>query len=269
LTDYLTKGLDIRLGAVVTDIVYDETAVTITTTSGNYQADRVIVTLPIGVLQQGRVTFDPPLPQTKQRAINAIGPAVMNKVYLRFAEPFWQKAPEWIIYESEEKGVFSSWLNLYHYTDEPILLAFNVGEFGRKIEAFSDEEIVVQAMQTLRTMYGDDKPDPIDAQITRWASDPFAHCSYSFPTVGMSSTARDDLAEPINGRIFFAGEATHADYPSTVHGAFLSGEREAARVLTLFRDHLFLPVYDGSGSAIKNSMAASISLSEPRVYSPM
>ncbi|MGB1252501.1 MAG: flavin monoamine oxidase family protein [Candidatus Promineifilaceae bacterium] len=233
LSDYLAEGLTIQLGETVSSIRYDDAGVRVTTSTGNYEADRVIITLPIGVLKQGSVTFDPPLPAEKQTAIEALGAGVMNKLYLRFAEPFWQKNPDWIGYLSEPKGVFSAWLNLYHYTGEPILLAFNVGDFGREVESFSDQAIIDQAMQTLRTIYGDDQPDPIDAQLTRWASDPFAHCSYSYAKAGMSDETRDNLAKPVGERLYFAGEATHADYPSTVHGAFLSGEREAKRLLSL------------------------------------
>ena len=231
LVALLADGLDIRLNERVTQIAHSADGVKIETSSGTIEADRVVVTLPIGVLRHGDVAFAPPLPAEKRAAIDVIGPAVMNKVYLRFAERFWQRRPEWIIQVSEPKGVFSSWLNVAHYIDEPILLAFNVGDFGRKVETFTDDEIIAQAMQSLRTMYGDDIPDPTDFQITRWVSDPFARCSYSYPMIGFTDSTRRDLAAPVGERLLFAGEATSEEYPSTVHGAFLSGQREAERVL--------------------------------------
>ncbi|MEM7348771.1 MAG: FAD-dependent oxidoreductase [Chloroflexota bacterium] len=230
LVHHLATDLDIRLNEIVTDISYNEAGVTVSTNSETFEANRVLVTLPLGVLKEGTVTFDPPLPANKQQAIDVLGVGVLNKVYLQFSEPFWHRAPDWITYISEEKGVFSAWFNIYRSTKQPVFLAFNAGTFGRKVETFSDDEIVAQAMDTLRLMYGTNATDPLDAQITRWASDPFAFGSYSSPGVGMTSDTRSELAAPIADRIFFAGEATHSKYPSTVHGAYLSGQREARRI---------------------------------------
>jgi len=230
LVKYLATDLDIRLNETVTHIAYSDTRVAVTAQSGTFEADRCIVTLPIGVLKRGDVEFSPPLPAAKQTAIAAIGLGVLNKVYLQFPTVFWQHSPDWINYISQAKGQFSAWLNLYRSTGKPILAAFNVGNFARKLETFSDEQIVDRAMQTLRLMYSTTTPDPIDAQITRWFADPFSRCSYSSPAVGMTAETRADLASPIRDRVFFAGEATHSDYPSTVHGAYLSGQREAKRI---------------------------------------
>lgn len=230
LIHYLATGLDIRLNEKVTRIAYNDRRVTVSTTSGIFEADRAIVTLPIGVLKQGDVAFEPGLPAKKQTAIEALGVGVLNKTYLQFPQVFWERSTDWIGYISEEKGQFSGWLNLYPSTGKPILAAFNVGDFGRTIETFSDRQIVDRAMQTLSLMYGTDIPNPVDAQITRWFSDPFARCSYSSPVVGIADTTRSDLAEPILNRLFFAGEATNSDYPSTVHGAYLSGQREGDRI---------------------------------------
>jgi polyamine oxidase len=73
-------------------------------------------------------------------------------------------------------------------------------------------------------------PEPTDVLITRWGSDPFALGSHSFHRVGSGAADRRALAAPIGGRLFFAGEATHADHPSTAHGALLSGRRAAREV---------------------------------------
>ena len=230
LIDYLATGLDIRLNEKVTRIAYNDRNVTVSTSSGTFEADRAIVTLPIGVLKHGDVVFEPALPEKKQTAIEAVGMGVVNKTYLQFPKVFWERSNDWIGYIPEEKGQFSAWFNLYPSTGQPILAAFNPGDFGRTIETFSDDQIIDRAMQTLRLMYGTDIPNPVDAQITRWKSDPFARCAYSSPVVGMTETTRSDLAEPILNRLFFAGEATNSDYPSTVHGAYLSGQREGDRI---------------------------------------
>jgi monoamine oxidase len=88
-------------------------------------------------------------------------------------------------------------------------------------------------MTVLRTIFGQAIPDPVAWQITRWASDPYALGSYSYNAVGASVKTRRVLSEPVEDRLFFAGEATSLKYPATVHGAYLSGQREAERILEL------------------------------------
>lgn len=229
----VATGLTIKLNHLVTKIAYDAQQVTIHTTQGQFQTGQVIITLPLGVLQQSKVEFSPPLPAEKQAAITSLGMGVLNKVFLRFPHAFWPQEPEWLSYIAAEKGVWSEWFNLYHYLDQPVLVGFNTGRHGRAIESLADADLVAGAMQVLRTMYGPAIPDPAAWQITRWAADPFACGSYSYNAVGSSAKTRAALAEPVQERLFFAGEATSPDYPATVHGAYLSGQREARRILDL------------------------------------
>ena len=112
------------------------------------------------------------------------------------------------------------------------MLGFNAADRGREIEAWSDGQIVESAMKTLKTVFGANIPQPIDYQITRWASDPFAKGSYSYNAIGSTPKMRYALANPLNGQLFFAGEATNRDYFGTAHGAYLSGLRAARDVLS-------------------------------------
>ncbi len=73
-------------------------------------------------------------------------------------------------------------------------------------------------------------PDPTGHLITRWRHDPYARGSYSFLAVGARPEHREWLREPVGHRLFFAGEATHALFPATVHGALMSGEEAAGAV---------------------------------------
>ncbi|CAN0093989.1 unnamed protein product, partial [Laminaria digitata] len=73
-------------------------------------------------------------------------------------------------------------------------------------------------------------PAPLHAAASRWGSDKWARGSYSFVKVGSSGGDMDTLAEPVGGSLRFAGEATNRRYPASVHGAYLSGVREARLV---------------------------------------
>lgn len=74
-------------------------------------------------------------------------------------------------------------------------------------------------------------PNPIQTICTRWGSDPLSYGSYSHVRVRSSGSDYDVLAENVAGRLFFAGEATNRQHPASMHGAFLSGLREASCIL--------------------------------------
>jgi len=228
VVDWLAKGLSVRLGQTVRRIDWDANGVTVGTDRGVLRGDHVVVTLPLGVLQSGAVTFGPGLPAQKRTAIDRLGMGVFNKCFLQFPKVFWPDT-DWMTYVPPvaQSGEWVEWLNLARPTGEPVLLGFNAAEFGRTIESWSDAEIVASALATLRTIFGADVPNPVRHQITRWASDPFALGSYSFNQVGSTPVMRDHLAASVDGRVHFAGEATHRRSFATVHGAYLSGIRAA------------------------------------------
>ncbi len=228
----LAGDLNILMGQDVTSVEYDSDGVHITSNGNTYSAQKVICTLPLGVLQQGTVQFSPVLPSEKQDAIERLGMHVLNKVYLRFSDPFWaEDDSEFIGHISTKKGVWPNFMNLHEILGEPILLAFNVGDFGLEIESWSDDDIVSGAMEVLRTIYDGDIPDPDAWLITRWGSDPLSGGSYSHNPPGTERAERESLAAPLAGRLFFAGEATSTDYPATVHGAYMSGVRAAKEII--------------------------------------
>lgn len=230
ITDWLARGLSIRLGAVVESVEQDEHEVRVQTSQGRFVAEQAIVTLPLGVLQSGQVEFSPPLPQTKQQAIRSLGMGTLNKCYLRFPKVFWPDT-DWltVMPDAAHRGQWQEWINLHRVARQPVLLGFNAAAFGRALEGWTDDEVVRSAMQTLRRVFGEGIPAPTGWQLTRWGQDPFARGAYSFNKLGASPEMRDQLAAS-NGRLHFAGEATHRAYFATVHGAYLSGVQAARRL---------------------------------------
>lgn len=231
ITDGLAKDLDIRLGMVVKIVRYGKDGVKVETSAGDFVADKVVVTFPLGVLKQASVKFEPPLPESKQNAIERLGMGVLNKVYLKFPEIFWDEDVETISYMGGRLGEWCDWLSFAPFTGEPILMAFHGGDKGFALEDLSDDEIVAGAMRTLRVMFGDDIPEPKGVLITRWGKDVFSFGAYSHIPPFTSGDDYDALAEPVGDVLFFAGEATSREYPSTVHGAYLSGLRAAEAIL--------------------------------------
>ncbi|MBD0694973.1 amino acid permease [Streptomyces sp. CBMA123] len=97
VTDHLAKDLTVQTGQVVKRIDWTSDGVTVTTDRGTLQADHVVVTLPLGVLQSGAVTFGPGLPEDRQTAIGRLGVGVLDKCYLRFPKVFWAET-DWLMY---------------------------------------------------------------------------------------------------------------------------------------------------------------------------
>ncbi|MBO0351980.1 FAD-dependent oxidoreductase [Phormidium pseudopriestleyi FRX01] len=227
----LANDLEIQLQQTVTEIRYTDSGVSVTTEGETWTADAAIVTLPLGVLKSGSIQFFPELPRNKQGAINRLSMGVLNKVVLKFPEQFWPQDYHVLGYLHENAPDFSEFLNGSLYSQQSALIAFIGGSFARQIEQLSEGEIREGVLRVLRRSYADRIPEPESMIVTRWSQDPFAFGSYSHIAVGGDSGDRDILAEPIGDRLFFAGEATSRDYPATVHGAYLSGIREAKRLL--------------------------------------
>ncbi|WP_423187206.1 flavin monoamine oxidase family protein [Alishewanella sp. d11] len=231
LTQALAADLDMHLNQKVISIDASAKQVLVHTTRGTFQADKVIITLPLGVLKQQAVNFIPPLPAEKQQAIDVLGVGTLNKCYLRFAQAFWPKDVDWLEYIPTNHGKWAQWVSFQHAAGLPILLGFNAADQGSQLETLTDSEIVAEAMQTLRQIFGTQIPEPQDYIITRWASDPFALGAYSFNTVGSKPEHRSVLADSINQKVYFAGEATSSNYFGTAHGAYLSGLTAANNIM--------------------------------------
>lgn len=226
----LADGLTIHTEQVVQRISYGPDGVQVQTSQEMFEADRCIVTLPVGVLKQGQIQFDPPLPTEKVEVIQRLTYGILNKLYLRFPSVFWNSDVEILGHIDSQTGRWAESVNIAYYTGEPVLLMFNAAEFGLEIESWTDEQIVASAMGALQTMFGEDIPQPEAWAISRWGRDPYSFGSYSGMGIGASPDDRDTLAEPINNVLFFAGEATSRAYPATVHGALISGRRAADEI---------------------------------------
>jgi len=236
LAKNLMKSNRIVLGNIVKRINYSDTEVLVECENGNtFQGDYCISSFPLGVLKSNVVQFNPPLPKWKTAAINRIGFGLMNKIVLEFNEPFWNIESSGIGFVSNTHGEFSFFLNLFPLTGRPILMCFVAADFAHDIEKLPDDDIVTSIMYTLTKIYGKIRkiPNPVKFKVTRWGQDPFARGSYSFMSFGSSHRDIEKLMYPV-GRLHFAGEATFKPL-GFAHGGYLSGKREAQRILNTLR----------------------------------
>ncbi|MGY0158941.1 flavin monoamine oxidase family protein [Edwardsiella tarda] len=231
ITDHLAQGLTLALGQVVSQIAYSTTGVSVHTLQGEvFQADRVVITLPLGVLQRGHVTFAPALPADKLSAIQRLGMGTLNKCYLQFPHIFWPDDIDWLEYISPQPGVWSEWVSFARAAHWPVLLGFNAARQGVAMETLSDQQIVADAMGVLQRLFGPTIPQPLRYQITRWSHDPYSAGSYSYYRTGSTPRDRRALGKSVADRLYFAGEAVSRRYYGTAHGALLSGLQAAQEI---------------------------------------
>jgi monoamine oxidase len=233
LVQALSKDLDIRTKHLVQQIAYDDTGVKVTTDRGVFSGSQVIVTVPLGVLKRGSIKFSPALPEEKLAAIERLGMGALNRLVLKFPQQFWPSQPHTMAYiNGNIPDRYVEFYNWQKYVQQPILAAMFSGNFSRSLSQMPKSEAIQNIMSDLRAMFGKDIPLPTATLLTQWHNDPFAYGSYSTFSINGSIQDCDRLAEPIGDRVFFAGEATYGKYIGTVHGALLSGEREASRIAT-------------------------------------
>lgn len=220
----LADGLDIRLNTSVEAVEYEEgEGAAVHTFNGTYESDFVICTVPLGVLKKGAITFDPPLPKSHQSSIDQLGFGSVTKLALKFADPFWPLETQYLGYMSEPKGRWNYFVNYRTFSSENILLGLSVGDYPFVAEKMSDEEMVADCMGALRTMLGNDIPEPVGHLATRWSEDPFSFGAYSYSAVGNKPKDFDVFSKPVANTVLFAGEHTTFAYHGTTHGAYLTG----------------------------------------------
>ncbi|MDQ3908108.1 MAG: FAD-dependent oxidoreductase [Acidobacteriota bacterium] len=256
------SGAEFLLNAVVEDVRWSRGRVELrgTTRQGmpdggrsfKCEASRLVVTLPLGVLQaregeRGAVRFEPALTAKREAAMRlAMGNVV--RVVLRFREPFWERLN---LVAGGERADLSR-LGFIHdprarlptwWTQSPLRAPLLVGwAGGSRADALPTggaDDLREQVLASLRAIFRVPQSlveDSLAASFMHdWRVDPFARGAYSYVPVG-GLEALERLAEPVEGTIFFAGEATNTEgHWGTVHGAISTGLRAAGEVVAAFK----------------------------------
>lgn len=243
----IRAGCMIRLSAVVTTIKWRQNAVNILTDDHKrYTAKKVVITLPLGVLQAppgsvGAVAFLPSLPG-QIMAVHALGFGAVIKILLQFTEAFWKNDEVIALTGADTKNLGWLFANTpipTWWTQLPSGSALLTGWLaGPKAEMYKNETdsiIIQEALDSLAAIFKlsiealNNKVSVI--KVFNWVSDPFTRGAYAYSTVKTTETIKI-LSRPVEDTIFFAGEALH-DGPqmATVEGALSSGIKVSKQVL--------------------------------------
>jgi len=216
----------------------------------SYSAPRVLVTLPLGVLQAakkqlGAVEFRPALPE-KKRALTKLKMGEVVRVDLRFANRFWErirpsgsgKSLSKMTFLFSHEDVFPTWWTAFPET-APLISAWSPSWHAEELIGRPHSYIAWRALAKLAGAFSTTTEHLQEmlkeAYAQDWQADPFARGAYSYVMVG-GERAAEVLAKPVAGTLFFAGEATATDgHNGTVHGAITTAERAVKEVLKTVR----------------------------------
>jgi monoamine oxidase len=211
-------GLPVRLACAATLIDHQGPNVAIETARGRLTAAAVILTIPPTLLAEGAIAFRPALPD-KIAAAAMLPLGVANKLVMSIDAPGLPSDGH-LIGDPRKTATGSYYLRPF---GRPLIEAFFGGRNAQDLERCGPGAAFDFARAELGRLFG----GAFSARLTllsetRWASDPLSRGSYSHALPGHSD-ARGRLAAPVDGRLFFAGEACSGRSFSTAHGAYFSG----------------------------------------------
>jgi len=195
------------------------------------EGDKVIITVPIGVLQHHDILFVPDIPRYQQ-AFGEIGFGGVVKFMVEFDTPFWEHQTNRPLKDAafifSDAPVPTWWTQLPDTI--PLVTGWMGGPATKDLDRNSDA-LHLRALSSLSHIF-DCSLDEIRQHlrhiyIADWVQDPYAHGAYAYSTVN-TQKARKLLMTPIDNTIYFAGEAMYEGAAmGTVEAALASGKNTA------------------------------------------
>jgi monoamine oxidase len=224
----LAEGLPIAFGAAVSRIEHGGRRIRVATSRGVVSAARVIVAVPTAAIAGEHLAFDPPLPD-KLAAASGLPLGLADKLFLGFdgMAPGGEEEP-FLIGSTTRRETMSYQVRPL---GRPRINCFFGGRFAAQLERDGIEAMTAFAIDELAGLFGGDtrcRLRPLAASF--WRRDEFARGSYSYALPGHADD-RAKLAAPVDGRLFFAGEACSPNFFSTAHGAWETGTAAAEAAL--------------------------------------
>lgn len=227
LVSVYAERLDIAFETPATLIDHSGMRLRVETPRGVVSARVVIVAVPSSLLAEEALKFQPALP-TKVEAAHALPLGLADKLFLQVADADDLPAETRVFGAIDCTATASFHLRPF---GKPLIEAYFGGALAHALEREGDDAFAAFAMEQLMAHFGADfRKRLTPLAVSAWARDPFARGSYSFAQVGHAS-ARMVLGAPVDGRLFFAGEACSLHDFSTAHGAYRTGVAAAEQAL--------------------------------------
>ena len=220
----------VMLDAPAQRVVMTRDGVTVETPRGTIAGRTALLTVSTDMLASGRIVFEPALPPWKITAAEDVPLGVNNKIAILLdgasaALP----EPQYLTVMTRAHDTPVA-LNVRPYGYDYVF-ANTAGRFADSLERAGPEASIEFLVEHLEAAFGNRVASCITDRVivTAWRGDPWALGAYAAPRPGQAHQ-REVLARPIDGRLFFAGEATTRDAFATCHGAYLTGRRAMGEI---------------------------------------
>lgn len=242
ITQQLSQGLDIRTSWPVQSIEYGpggRGALLQCSDGRAVRCRKVLVTAPLRVLQDGLISFQPPLPAPKAAAIKRVQMGNVIKMTVTFTKQFWPEG----MYDVVHPGGFAPefWMLKRPHSNPGVghphcVVGFVAGERADAISKMQPGAAVQAFLQQLDKVFGTSaEPKPASSSLAAshiedWSKEKYVRAGYTYPSLGAEEGDREQLAAPVAGTLFFAGEATNTNLNPCVQGAMETSERAAKEI---------------------------------------
>lgn len=221
-------GVPVQFNTAATHVDWSGNGVRVQTNDGTIEAEAVIVTVPTSVLAKGAIRFGPKLPQDTERAISDLPLGSYNHIVLQIeGNPFEVEEDTMLCYAGNG-GTAGLLVN----AGGSGLTYFDVaGDFGAGLTRQGEGAMVEFARAAVKDMLGAEGLASLTkAKAFPWETNALAGGAYTAAKPGRAR-AREALKDPVDDRLFFAGEATSLSKPATLDGAITEGARTARVVV--------------------------------------
>jgi monoamine oxidase len=228
----LAEKLQIELAKPVTMVNWENNEIEVQTTDASvYKSHKIVLTVPVAVLKKPNIQFVPELPEDKIQAIESFGVCDIVKIFLKFDEKILTPDVNILdVFEDEIPVWWKATITADENYNGEILVGWVSADKARKLYTLSQDEIIDLAVKDLEKKLNKTNLKPIKSLVQIWKDEEFSSGAYSYIPAQASPDIIEDLAKPINNKIFWAGEATDPNN-ATVNGAYYSGKRAANEIL--------------------------------------
>jgi monoamine oxidase len=225
----------VALNKPVLEINYEaDKVITKTADNESYEADKIFVTVPIKILQNEQITFQPEMPQAKREAIGKVFMGDGIKIFIEFHEKFY---PDILSYGNIFKALTEE--NKFVYdaafkkdSDKNILGLFAINEKASAYTKLNEEEIITKFLSELDEIFEGKATTHYKKHIVQnWSKEPYIQGAYSYSFDGNKNEIVNIVSEPLMNKIYFAGEALSIENQAMVQGACESAYSMIARMI--------------------------------------
>ena len=244
----------IKTSSPVTAISQDKDGVTVKVGGVGYQADYLVLAVPLRALSKIQMT--PGLDKQHLAALKGTNYGWRDQLLLKFKTPVWESRARMSGEIFSNAGLGMLWIEPALKGGANVVINLS-GDNARLLQAFGDKQMVDQVLIRLHAFYPQARGAFTGYEVRRYSTDAGTGGSYLAYGPGQISQYWRLWERPVQ-RVAFAGEHTDSLYPGTLEGALRSGQRAASQVRDLAAGKSFDPVKSVAATAAAGTAAAAV-----------